>query len=210
MSTGTILLGIIFCALYALFLIWYGGRGKPLSAEEVDKLLSEMQKRAGKPVQTDEEPPILRQFRELAKSDDGREYYMVNLLKFRKKALYPAGSPYDDDPLAANNRYNRAIIPLLLKHGGVPVFDSHVLGRFIHPDHAEDWDHVAMVRYRSRRDFLRFALAIERADIAVHKWAAIEKTHVFPVKPLVSLIFVRGAVGVALALAGAALCWIVR
>ena len=67
-----------------------------------------------------------------------------------------------------------------------------------------------MVRYRSRRDFLRFALAIERDDIVVHKWAAIEKTHVFPVQPLVSLIFVRGAVAALLALAGAALYGIVR
>ncbi len=63
----------------------------------------------------------------------------------------------------------------------------------------EDWHYVAMVRYRSRRDFLHFALAIERAGVSVHKWAALESTHVFPVQPLISLIFVRGAVAVLLA-----------
>jgi hypothetical protein len=60
---------------------------------------------------------------------------MVNLLKFRQKALYPAGSPFDNDPLAANGRYSRAIL-LLLKHGGHPVFLSPVQGRFLHPSGA--------------------------------------------------------------------------
>jgi hypothetical protein len=58
-----------------------------------------------------------------------------------------------------------------------------------------------MVRYRSLRDFLRFANAITEDRITVHKWAAIENTQIFPVQPLVSLIFVRGAVGALLALA---------
>ena len=62
-----------------------------------------------------------------------------------------------------------------------------------------------MVRYRSRRDFLRFALASEKKNNFIHNWAAIEKTHVFPVQPLISLVFVRGMVGMALALLGVAL-----
>jgi hypothetical protein len=83
-------------------------------------------------------------------------------------------------------------------------------GSFIEPVGADVWHYVAMVRYRSRRDFLRFAVSIARKDVAVHKWAALEKTHVFPVGPLVSLIFVRGAVAALLALVGMALYWIVR
>lgn len=48
-----------------------------------------------------------------------------------------------------------------------------------------------MVRYRSRRDFVRFAIRANQADKFMHKWAAIEKTHVFPVKPLINLFAVR-------------------
>ncbi len=49
------------------------------------------------------------------------------------------------------------------------------------------------------RDLLRLAvdLAEDRAD--VHKWAAIEKTHVFPVRVLFGLFPVRLIVGVLLA-----------
>ena len=59
MINGPIILTVVFIALYAAFLVWYGGRAKPLSKEEVDTLLAEMQKRAGKKVQTEEEAPIL-------------------------------------------------------------------------------------------------------------------------------------------------------
>jgi hypothetical protein len=67
-----------------------------------------------------------------------------------------------------------------------------------------------MVRYRSKRDFLRFALAIERGDISMHKWAALEKTHVFPVQPIVSLFLVRGLVAAAFVALAAVLTCLVR
>ena len=44
-----------------------------------------------------------------------------------------------------------------------------------------------MVRYRSRRDMLKMALEIAGKGVDVHKWAALEKTQVFPVKPLFNL-----------------------
>jgi len=186
--------------LYVAFLFWYGGKGKPLSEAEVESLLAEMKRRAGKQPE-EEEGPIMKEFRQLAKSDDGREYYMVNLLKFRQKALYPDVSPFGDDPMAANERYNRAIIPLLLKYGGHPVFLSQVEGGFIHPESADDWDQVAMVRYRSRRDMLKMAVEIAGLKIDIHKWASLEKTQVFPVRPLLHLAFIRILVGLILAAA---------
>ena len=198
MSTTSIVLFAIFVLLYLAFWLWYGGNSKPLTQLEVDSLLAEIRKRAGKEGQTEDESPLLQNFRDLAKSDDGRDYYMVNLLKFREKALYLAGSQYGDDPMAANNRYSRAIIPLLLKHGGHPVFMGQVQGRFIHPEKADDWDQVAMVRYRSRRDMLKMAIEIAGSGVDVHKWASLEKTQVFPLKPVVNLIFVRGIVAVLL------------
>lgn len=194
MSTSSLMLLVALTLLYAAFLVWYGGRGKPLSAAEVEALLAEIKRQAGKT--GPEEGPILQQFRELIKNDDGRDYYMVNLLKFRQKALYPPGSAFGDDPLAANNRYNQAIIPLLLKFGGHPVFAGKVQGRFMHPDLADDWDQVGIVRYRSRRDMLKMAAELAGTGSDIHKWAALEKTQVFPVKPLLNLALIRWIVAV--------------
>ena len=136
----------------------------------------------------------------MALADDGDEFIMQNLVRHRAKALYPPGYDFGDDPRAADRRYGRAIMPHLLRFGSLPVFVARRSGSFIEPEGADVWHYVAMVRYRSRRDFLRFAINVARNDIDMHKWAALEKTHVVPVKPMLSLIFVRGLVAVLLAL----------
>jgi hypothetical protein len=191
MDIGSIGIIVGFAVLYGVFLFWYGGRGKPLSTNEVQDFLEEMRNSAGSQEKSESETSLLDSFRDLASSDDGHEFYMVNLLKFREKALYPEGSSFGDDPMAANDRYNRAIFPQLLKYGGHPVFASKVMGRFIHPEHLDDWDQVAIVRYRSRRDMLRMAVGLVGKDIDIHKWATLEKTQVFPVKPFINLFLVR-------------------
>jgi len=90
----------------------------------------------------------------------GREFWMVNLIKLREKALYPeTGVPaWGDDPMEANARYSRAMVPWLLKHGGHPIFGTVVAGRFIDDARGEAWDQVLAVRYRSRRDMLRMVI----------------------------------------------------
>jgi hypothetical protein len=192
---------VALAVLYMGFFLWYGGKGKPLNQAEIDGFMQEL----GPDSQDPQHQARLAEVRALLASDDGQEFVMQNLARYRAKALYPLGYKFDDDPRAADKRYGRAIVPHLLRYGNVPIFIARRSGSFIEPLGADAWHYVAMVRYRSRRDFLRFAMAIERADIVVHKWAALEKTHVFPVKPVVSLFFVRSAVAVLMALAGAAL-----
>lgn len=193
-------------ALYLLFLAWYGGKGKPLRPDEIEAFFNTL----GTMNLSESEKEIIPEIRRLLAKDDGEEFVMQNLVRYRPKALYPAGYSYSDDPRAADRRYGKAIILPLLRQGSLPVFIARRSGSFIEPDGADVWHYVAMVRYRSRRDFLRFALAVQQQDIAVHKWAALEKTHVFPVKPLVSLILVRSSVAGLLALLAAILFMLLR
>lgn len=194
---------LLVAVTYLAFHLWYGGRGKPLTPAEIETFLAALAQR----VEHTPDPGVLDEVRRLVSNDDGREFVMQNLARYRTKALYPPGYTFDDDPRAADRRYGKAIISRLLRYGNLPVFIAPRIGSFIHPAGADDWHYVAMVRYRSRRDFLRFALAIERDDITVHKWAALEKTHVFPVRPLLSLVFVRGFVATVLVALGS-LAWL--
>jgi len=185
--------------LYLSFLLWYGGRGSPMSAAEVETLLERVRRNAeaaAAPFALD----LLPSLREITRGDDGREFVMVNLIRYRTKAVYPPGREYGDDPHAADTRYHRAVVPLLLKRACIPVFLGRSAGRFLAPKGSEPWDCVALVRYRSRRDFLGLCadLAIDRADI--HKWAAIEATQIFPVDARLSLIMIRVVVALALGL----------
>jgi hypothetical protein len=196
-----ILVIVLVCCslLYPFFLFWYGGRGSPMAAAEVEKLLERVRRNAeatAAPVA----PDILPSIREVAKDDNGREFFMVNLIRYRTRAVYPPGWDYGDDPHAADARYNRAVLPLLLKRACFPVFVGRSAGRFVAPDRSETWDCVAVVRYRSRRDFLRLCadLAKNRAD--VHKWAAIDATQVFPVAVRLNLSWIPVVVALALGL----------
>ncbi len=197
----TLILVLTLLALYALFLWWYGGRGKPLTQAEIaefERLLGQL----SRDTQGQSTSELVRQF---AANDDGCEFVMHNLVRYRAKALYPPGHAYGDSARDADKRYGRAVLLPLLRCGAMPMLLARCAGRFVGPEGAAPWNYVAMVRYRSRRDFLRFAVAIESQDIAIHKWAAIEETHITPLKPLASLIFVRAAVGGVFALIGLAL-----
>jgi hypothetical protein len=196
---------LALAGLYLLFWTWYGGRGKPLTAREVDGYIQELGRRAQRHHDAAQSQVLLEQVRALLASDDGNEFVMLNLVRYRSRAAYPPGYNFGNDARAADRRYGRAIVWPLLRHGNLVLFIARRAGVFLEPEGADPWHYVAMVRYRSRRDFLLFALAIERDDITVHKWAAIEKTHVFPVLPVLSLFFVRACVAAPFLLAGMAL-----
>jgi hypothetical protein len=196
MSSSTLMVILPLAALYVAFLLWYGGRGKPMSREEIEQLLAPLRARA----QDHTGQSHLADIERLVARDDGREFVMHNVIRYRKKALYPPGYEYGESAPAADRRYGKAIVPHLLRYGSLPVFIARRSGDFVEPAGVDRGDVVAMVRYRSLRDFLRFANSITQDRITVHKWAAIENTQIFPVQPLVSLIFVRGAVGALLAL----------
>ena len=196
MSGSTLIVILPLAALYVAFLLWYGGRGKPMSRDEIERLLAPLRERA----RDEHARSHLADVERLVARDDGREFVMHNVIRYRKKALYPPGYDYGESAPAADRRYGKAIVPYLLRYGSLPVFIARRSGDFVEPAGVDRWDVVAMVRYRSLRDFLRFANAITEDRITVHKWAAIENTQIFPVQPLVSLIFARGAVGALFAL----------
>jgi len=204
----TLLLSIAvpLAVIYGLFLAWYGGSGRPLSPAEIEHFLAELNAHA----RSERDSAAVAEVRLLMANDDGKEFVMQNLVRHRPSAAYPPGYAYDDDARKADMRWGKAILWPLLRFGNHPVFVAQRCGQFVEPEGADAWHYVAMVRYRSRRDFLRFALVVQKAGLTVHKWAALEKTHVFPVKPLVSLIFVRGLMATVLVFFGALIYLLAR
>lgn len=188
-------------AIYLVFLWWYGGHGVPLSRAEIDAALDDLKTQA----KGEAAEHLLSELEQLLANDDGKEFIMQNLVRYRAQAMYPPGYDFDPDPRAADRRYGRLILPHLLRYGNFPIFIARRIGRFVEPSGVDIWHYVAMVRYRSRRDFLRFARSIARDDIDVHKWAAIERTQIFPVRPLISLFAVRSMVAGILGIIGFAL-----
>jgi len=181
--------------VFAVFLIWYGGRTRPLSGTEISDFLALVTSRN---IDRDD-PELFDSLRTLLARDDGREFIMLNLIRYREKAAYPPGSPFGDSAIEADKRYARAFFPYLLRYGNIPIFIARRSGSFIESRQTEHWQVVAMIRYRSRRDFIRSVSAVVGKDVMVHKWAAIATTHVFPVRPMFSFIAVRSATALLIA-----------
>lgn len=138
MSTS-LAISLALAALYLLFLIWYGGRGSPLTQAEIDQALGQLE--GGSTYKVD--PSSLVQLRTLLSNDDGREFVMHKLVRWRAKALYPPGSPYGDDVRAADKRYGRAIVWPLIKRAGVVLMVARNAGRFTDDGQTLPWTSLA-------------------------------------------------------------------
>ncbi|MEQ8267249.1 MAG: hypothetical protein RH982_08630 [Parvibaculum sp.] len=173
--TGPRLLIAVLALFYGAFWFWYGGAGRPLASEEVDHYLALLDQRAEK---GGSGAGLRARLEDWARKDDGREFLMVNLM--------------DDpaDPKAAE-AYNAMILPALIKRGGFPVFISRPFATFIQPDGMEEWDQVAIVRYRSLRDLFEMVTAPETKDIQHLKEASVSQTQVFPTHVVFSFVWVR-------------------
>ena len=200
----------VLVLVYLLGLSWYGGSGDPVKDAELESYIKALTSNAG--VRGKDTDKSVNYMRRLAEKDDGNEFIMVNLIRFRETPLYSKDSPWVDetDPMLADTRYGDGVIPLLLKRGSLPIFVSSVSGRFINETTHDEWDMVAMVRYRSVRDMLQMMVEMSSTDLADHKWAAIEQTHVFPVKPKISLVSLRLMIGILLFLFAVAVSYLVN
>jgi hypothetical protein len=181
----------VLIAIYLGWFTWYGGSGEPITKTELDAYVTSMKEKSSSGPEKIEEVTAL--MHSLAAFDTGNEYLMINLIKYREKAAYPADSPWADetDVRAADDRYTQGVVKELFVRGGLPVLKSNVIGSFMIDEDWRDWDEASIVRYRSVKDMLDMIVGMADSGLAVHKFASIEQTHVFPVEPVISLFSVR-------------------
>lgn len=174
---------------YAAFWVWYGGNGDPLSEAEADALLAEMEELYGGSLEGAARGSMLRNLTEMAPRDDGKEFYAVNLERLKQ----------GPEAEAADRRYVEMVFPLLFERGGHPVFVGERAGLML-GDYGADVDRVAVVRYRSLRDLFDMILDPEMQEGNGDKFASLEHTEVFIVRPAISFVQVRLIVGLLLGL----------
>jgi len=98
---------------------------------------------------------------------------MVNLLKFKEKAIYEDGRPCALSGREAYAIYGQAVMPLVAGVGGRVLFASDV--NFLSLGEAEPlWDQVALAEYPDRAALVRMAMSPAYAEIAVHRAAGLE------------------------------------
>ena len=180
-------------ALYAAFWIWYTPWSSPLTDEEVENHFSAMiqeARAAGRASEAD-----LAQMREgdlgriegmknFLKNDNGRSFVMVNLIDEIDGSVDLPGGGVASNSTDALKNYNAYMIPRLLSRASHPIFiGKGEISTFILGDlsNVSEWDQVALVRYRSRRDFMQITGSLAFRDSFEFKAAAVPRSIAQPV-----------------------------
>ena len=168
---------VVFLGLYLAFLSWYDGWGMdPLTAEEIDKLVGEVEAQ-------DSNPEELKNLRQLLKDDDGKEFFMLNLNRYE----YSENEVQKGVPVAYQ-KYGQAVMPMILKRAGHPIYVGEISDYLVGGDLKEGgWHEIILVRYRSRQDFINMITSDEYLIAAKHRYVGIEYAEVIPTNAILSL-----------------------
>lgn len=168
---------IIWTALVGLSLIfvsWHAPWRPALTPAEWRQMVQE---RGGSA--TDMPPEFVAFF----DSDDGKPFYMVNIIDRAVNAQYPEDFETQiTDADDAARAYGVGVVPELLKRGSYPMFSATRMTTVIAsiPAETNRFEWIAIARYRSRRDLLEMSLSDGFRAASVHKWASLDGTIVMP------------------------------
>ena len=195
MRRNLIIWGTLFAA-FGAFLFWHMPRHPALTPESWRAQLT------GAGIAHDELPPAFAAFFD---SDNGRPFYMINIQDFRTQAVYPDGQfPEIEEARDAARLYGQGVVPQLLLRGSYPMFMATPLQTLLQtmPADTARFEDVAIVRYRSRRDFLDMMASAPFQSVLIHKWASLDGTivlpmsHSFTASPVLVLALILTGIGV--------------
>ena len=187
-------------ALYAAFRLWYDSWRGPLTKEEIETYMA----RAAKNSQI--APDRLATVRRFLETDDGREFYMLNLLSGHREPVADPVSGEKRPSADVMKGYTRHFMPALFRRAGHPAFAGRAAGGYVEHWGVEEnpgWTFSGIIRYRSRRDMIELATDSRFEPAHAYKIAALAHTLAFPVAPAPIFVGPRVWVGLGLALAAA-------
>lgn len=98
---------------------------------------------------------------------------MLNLLKFRDKAVYKDGRETDLSGRDAYMQYGAQMAPFVIARGGKMHF-SAAIGTLVIGEVGDLWDAAALMEYPSAKAFVEIATSPEVAGFGVHREAGLE------------------------------------
>ena len=199
MTTLAVWLGAL--ALYGGFWSWYVGFRPRLTKAEVDDYLARL---APEVAVLDGDAERRDRMRAFLESDDGGEFFMVNLIRLQPE---PVRGPGGEPPAPAADvlaRYTGPFLRALFRRGGHPALGGRAAAGYLEAWGVEKnpgWSFAGIIRYRSRRDLIELATSPMFAPIHGYKHAGIANTLAFPIAPARLFFSPRVVAALALALA---------
>lgn len=167
------------CALLAcvVFAAWYFNWRGVLTPSDVKRYMAQIESNSG---MSAEQQQTIREF---LGNDDGKEFVMLNVIKF-----YDAKQPHPDTgkptaPVKLMREYQTQFLGNLFKSAGHPLYVARKKGGYIDTfglAETPEYTVASMVRYRSRRDFADAIVNTIFSGAHPYKTAAIEHTFNIP------------------------------
>jgi hypothetical protein len=166
----------VMTALFIMVWVWQnpGMIRSRLGAPEIAQFMSRVERL---PFPGDERPEVLKRLRTWLESDDGRPFYMLNLMRYYPELRRLPNAPdFKGTPQESNARYEAVTRSMLLRVGGYPLFAGTPHGKNLleHDAALDDWSRLLLVRYPSRRAFVKLLTNPAYPEIEPYKLMALQ------------------------------------
>ena len=198
----TLAIWLVAGALYAGFWAWYVGFGRRLTPADVDRSMEKLSN------ELKADPERRKRMRQFLEADDGREFFMVNLIKLEPGLVTPPGGGTPAPAQKVLEGYTGPFMGALFRRAGHPALIGRAAAGYLEEwnvDPNPGWTVAGVVRYRSRRDLVEMASMPQFHDIHLFKRAAMASTYAFPIAPARLFFSPRLVAGLVVALAAALL-----
>jgi hypothetical protein len=168
-----LILAAAFVLLYVIFRAWHSQGAGKLTQAEIDRYLATIEKL---PLPEKGVQAFIGRLRPWAEADDGKPFYMFNLMHFFPKLQpFPGAPEFKGTPEQANAHYEKSLTWLWLSHASYPTFIGVPKARnLIDMQPERTWNNMTVVRYPSRRTFLKLISHPAYAPFAPYKLIAVE------------------------------------
>jgi len=166
-------LAAVLVRLYLAFWAWHSQGGGKLTQAEIDQYLSIIERL---PLPEKRVQKFIARLRPWAEADDGKPVHIFNLIHFFPQLqTFPGAPDFKGTPKQANARYEKSLIWLWLSHASYPTFIGIPQAEnLINIQPERTWENMTVVRYPSRRTFLKLISHPTYAPLAAYKFIAVE------------------------------------
>ena len=168
-----LILAAALVILYVAFSAWHSQGAGKLTQAEIDRYLAIIEKL---PLPEKRVQAFIARLRPWAEADDGKPVHMFNLIHFfTKLQTFPGAPEFEGTPEQANARYEKSLMWLWLSHASYPTFIGAPQAKnLINIQPERTWGNMTVVRYPSRRIFLKLISHRTYAPLAPYKFIALE------------------------------------
>jgi hypothetical protein len=168
-----LILGAAFVVLFLGFSAWHTQGAGKLARAEIDQYMGKIE---NLPLPEKDVQALMAGLRPWAEADDGKPVYMFNLIHFFPQLrTFPGAPAFKGTPEEANAHYEKSLTRLWLSNASYPTFIGTPQAKnLINMQPERTWGNMIIVRYPSRRIFLKLLSHPTYAPLAPYKLMAME------------------------------------